>query len=207
MLHGKRDESGKLDANLLIVLVLVVVVAAAALLQRTAATAEAINRKATSIAQTGRGINDNTDSVLQLTSTNKYATSILGSAQPLQGKLATVVNLAQSIEGLATSINNSAGTIHGTAGQINSTAGSINSSALAINSTAGGINSTAAQVLAVAQDINVGVGMINTNLDGTIAVANTIKGDTASIVNLATTARKEAACIDQGLGGNAAGQC
>jgi methyl-accepting chemotaxis protein len=165
------------------------------LLQRTASTAEAINKKANTISQTGRGINDNTDSILQLTQTNKLGSSILNSAKPLQGQLAQVVDLANSINGLATSIN-------GSAGQIDSTA-------KAINSTAGGINSTASAILTVANSIKAGVAHINTNLDATISVAQQIKGDTGAIVGAngtgLTQALKFAGCINHDLGGNSAG--
>ncbi len=194
----ERDESGQASSALLLVVVLVVVVIAVILLQRTASTAEAINKKAATISQTGRGINDATDSVLQLDKTNQYASSILASAQPLQGKLGTVVGLAQSIDGLAKSINGSAGAINGTAGAINTSAG-------AIGGTANGINATAAAILATAQSVNKGVQLINSNLDTTIGIASQIKGDTGNIVGQAVTAKREAGCIDRRLGGDATG--
>jgi putative membrane protein len=179
------------------------------LLQRTASTAESINKKATTIAKTGRGINDNTDSILQLTKTNQLGTSILNSAKPLSDQLNQVVSLANSINGLATSINGSAGTIDGTAKTINGTAG-------AINSTATGINSTASSILNVANSIKSGVAIINQHLDATIAVAGAIKGDTGAIVGTGSVngagpglarALHLAACINKELGGDSAGHC
>lgn len=183
---------------MLLVVVLLVVVIAVILLQRTASTAESINKKAASISQTGRGINDATDSVLQLDKTNQYASSILATAQPLQPKLAQVVGLAQSVDGLGKSIN-------GTAGAINGTAGAINTSAVAINSTASGINSTASSILASGQSILHGVQLINQNLDTTIGIAGQIKGDTGNIVGQAVPAKREAGCIDRRLGGDPTG--
>jgi uncharacterized protein YoxC len=177
-------------------------VIAVVLLQRTASTAEAINKKASTIAKTGRGINDNTDSILQLTKTNMLGSSILNSAKPLQGQLGQVVDLANSINGLATSINGSAGAIDGTAKTINGSAG-------AINSTATGINSAASSILSTANSIKAGVVMINQNLDTTLSVANQIKGDTAAIVGGSnsglTGGLKFAGCINHDLGGNLAG--
>ena len=193
-----RDESGQAGSTLLLIVVLVVVVIAVVLLQRTASTAESINAKAATISKTGRGINDNTDSILQLTKTNQLGSSILNSAKPLQGQLAQVVNLAQSIDGLAKSINGSANTINGTAKQING-------SATAINSTANGINGTASAILGTAQSIAKGVQLINTNLDTTIAIASQIKGDTGNVVTQAVKALHEAGCINRSLGGNSAG--
>jgi methyl-accepting chemotaxis protein len=204
--RGRRhDETGQSTSNgLLLIVVLIVVVLALVLLERTARTAEAINKKASTIAMTGRGINDNTDSILQLTKTNQLGASILNSAKPLSGQLGQVVNLANSINGLASSINNSAGAINGTASSINNSAG-------AINSTANGINSTATSILSVANSIKTGVGMINTNLDTTINVAGLIKGDTGAIVGSSSSGLARglhlAACINKELGGNAAGNC
>jgi methyl-accepting chemotaxis protein len=199
------DESGQAASNaLLLVVVVVVLVVAVVLLQRTASTAESINKKAVTISQTGRGINDNTDSILQLTKTNQLGASILNSAKPLQGQLSQVVDLANSINGLASSINGSAGAIDGTAKTINMSAG-------AINSTASGINTTASSILAVATSIKSGVDMINKNLDTTILVAQQIKGDTGTIVGAGATGLSSAlhlaGCINRELGGNAAGNC
>jgi uncharacterized protein YoxC len=200
-----RDESGQVASNaLLLVVVLAVLVIAVVLLQRTASTAEAIDKKAQTISRTGRGINDNTDSILQLSKTNQLGSSILTSAKPLEGQLGQVVDLANSINGLASSINSSAGAIDGTAKTINSSAG-------AINGTANGINTTAASILTVANSIKSGVAMINTNLNATIGVAQQIKGDTGAIVGGGgsglTSGLHLAGCINKELGGNAAGNC
>ncbi len=206
----RRDESGQAASSaLLLIVVLVVLVIAVVLLQRTASTAESINKKAGTIQKTGRGINDNTDSILQLTNTNKLGTSILASAKPLSDQLNQVVGLANSINGLATSINGSAGTIDGTAKTINNSAG-------AINSTANGINSTASSILTVANSIKSGVAIINTDLDATVLVASQIKGDTGAIVGSGAVtgagpglsrALHLAACINKELGGAPAGNC
>ncbi len=206
----RRDETGQAASNgLLLIVVLLVVVIAVVLLQRTASTAESINKKASTIAKTGRGINDNTDSILQLTKTNQLGTSILNSAKPLSDQLNQVVGLANSVNGLATSINGSAGTIDGTAKTINNSAG-------AINGTAGGINSAASSILTVANQIKAGVTMINHNLDATLGVAQQIKSDTGAIVGSGAVtgtgpglarALHLAACINKELGGAAAGQC
>jgi uncharacterized protein YoxC len=206
----RRDETGQAaSSGLLLIVVVIVLVIAVVLLQRTASTAESINHKASTIAKTGRGINDNTDSILQLTKTNTLGKSILDSAKPLSDQLNQVVGLANSVDGLAKSINGSAGTINGTAKTINSTAG-------AIGGTASGINSAASSILSVANSIKAGVTMINHNLDATLAVAQAIKGDTGAIVGSGATtgtgpglarALHLAACINKELGGSAAGSC
>ncbi len=100
MSRGRRGSSAVIFLVVLVVLVIAVV-----LLQRTASTAEAIDKKAVAISKSGRGINDNTDAILQLSKTNQLGSSILGSATPLQGQLSQVVDLANSINGLAGSIN------------------------------------------------------------------------------------------------------
>lgn len=195
------DDSGAAIIGLAITLV--VVLAAAGLLHRTASLAGDINDKAKTIALTGRGINESTDSIIQLERTNELATSILNSAKPLEGKLKTIVGLAGNINGLAGSINGSAGTINNSARSINGTAGGINSNAKSINNTATGINGEAARILSVAQSINRGVAQINTNLDATIAIARQIRSDTTNLVKQAQRAHIKAACIDRGVGGTA----
>jgi methyl-accepting chemotaxis protein len=224
-----RSQRGAATVNNAVVVAVVVVagIVSVSLLARTAKAANRINHKAENIARTGQGINTATDSVIQLTRTNETAGSILASAQPLEGKLNQVITLAQSVDGLAKSINGTAGTINstggtingtagainGTAGKINTTAkaiggtaksiagsaGSINTSAGAINTTAKDINAQAAKILDVAKRVNDDVAQINTNLDGTIAVAKLIKGDTQNILGQAHTAEKYARCIDNHL--------
>jgi len=199
----RSDDAGA--AILGLVVTVLVVLVAAGLLQRTAGTASSINDKAKDIALTGRGINESTDSIIQLNRTNELATSILNSAVPLQGKLATIVNEANTINGAAASINGSAGSINGSAVSINRTAKgiggsatSIGGSATRINGTAGGINGEAARILDVARSLDRGVAQININLDGTIPIANRIKSDTGGIVGQAVNAKVNAACINGG---------
>ncbi|MGH9125864.1 MAG: hypothetical protein ACRDZ8_14230 [Acidimicrobiales bacterium] len=202
MAKGHRhDEIGAAGGNgLLLVVVIIVLVIAVVLLQRTAQTAVAINSKASTIAKTGVGINENTDSILELSHTNQLASSILNSAQPLQNDLSQIVNLGNSVNGLATTINQSATTINGTASQINSTAG-------AVNSTANGINSTAGSILSTANSIKSGVAMINQQADTTIGIVQQIKGDTGVIVSGLATALHRAGCINHDLGGNSGSTC
>jgi methyl-accepting chemotaxis protein len=222
-----RSERGAvaLTNGVVVAVVIVAGLVSVSLLARTARAANRINHKAENIAKTGQGINTATDSVIQLNRTNETASSILNSAKPLEGKLAQVITLAQSVDGLAKSINGTAGTINDTGGTINGTASAINGSAVkingtaktiggtakaisgsansintsagTINATAGAINSQAAAILDVAKRINNDVAQINTNLDGTISVANTIKGDTANILAEAKAAERYARCIDQ----------
>jgi uncharacterized protein YoxC len=225
-----RSERGAvaLTNGVVVAVVVVAGLVSVSLLARTARAANRINHKAENIAKTGQGINTATDSVIQLNRTNETASSILNSAKPLEGKLTQVVTLAQSVDGLAKSINGSAGTINQTGGTINGTASaingsavkingtaktiggtakaisgsatSINGSATAINATAGAINTQAAAILNVAKRINDDVAQINTNLDGTISIANTIKGDTGNILTEAKAAEHWAACIDKRIG-------
>ena len=111
--RSAADERGQATFSLLIVVVVVAV--AVILLQRTAWHAEHINDKAGVIASSASGINERTQAVLKLGTTNDLAGSILATAQPLEGTLNEMIRLAQSIDGLATSINDSASTINGTA--------------------------------------------------------------------------------------------
>lgn len=184
-----RDESGQATANVVVLIIVVVVLGLATfLLNETMSTAEDINDKAEDIATSGQGINTSTDSIRELNRTNDLASSILSTAQPLEGQLNQIVSLAGSIDGLASSIL-------GTARTINNTAGSI-------NSTANGINATAGSILEVARRINEDVQIINQRVDVTINLAKAIKSDTGNILKQAVAAHNNAACIDQQVGAN-----
>jgi len=185
------------------VIVLVIVVAvvgiAAVLLAKTVQNAQSINKKAQNIATTGTGINTATDSVVQLTRTNQLATSILGSAEPLERQLDGIVGTAKRINGLAGSINGTAGrinssatTINGTATDINSSAGDINSAAGSINNSAGSINSSAGAINSRATSINSSAGTINTS-------ANRIDTAAGSINGTATRIDKDVSLINRNL--------
>ncbi len=173
----ERSEEGQ--ATFSVVVVIVSVVLAGLLVWRVAETAEAINDKAGTIAQTAVPINTATDAVLNLPTTNQLAGSILNTAKPLEGKLAEIVRLAKSVDGLATSIN---------------------AKATSVDREAKGINGEAAGILATAQSIDRGVRQININLDTTLGIAGAIKGETANILGRgAIPIHSNASCIDAKL--------
>ena len=181
-----RGEVGAAGNVLVAVVTLVTLILAGILVNRVAWTAESINKKAGNIAKTAVPINQATDAVLNLDTTNGLAGSILETAKPLQGKLAEIIRLAKSVDGLAASINGYAADIDGTAK---------------------GINGNAAGILETARSINRAVIQINANLDTTIALAQGVKGDAGNILIQAQQAHREAACIDRGLGGADDGHC
>ncbi|PZS13303.1 MAG: hypothetical protein DLM64_03475 [Solirubrobacterales bacterium] len=179
---------------------------AAVLLAETVTTAQHINDKAQNIAKNGKGINESTDSVIQLTRTNKLATSILHSAVPIHGALTGIVKTAGGINDEATSINNSASTILSTAGTINSTAGTINSTAHTIGGTASTINSTAStiagtagNILSTAGTIDSVAGSINGSALAINSTATGINGDAGSILGVARRINGDAGAINTNL--------
>ena len=168
---------------IVLVLVVVVVGVASVLLAKTVSNAQSINDKAQNIAEVGTGINEATDSVVQLTRTNKLAESILRSATPLERQLNGIVGEARSIDGLASSINATAGdindsatTIGGTATDINASAGDINSAAGSINQSAGSIGGSAGAINSRARAINANAGSINTSANRIDTAASSILG-------------------------------
>jgi len=191
---GGGGGAGNAAINLLIlVLVAVAVIIAAGLLAKTVNTARSIDEKATNIRDTGTGINESTDSIMQLRETNKIARSILRTATPLQPTLAKIVNRAQSINRSAASIDGLAGTILSTAGSINNSATTINGTAGAINSVAGTINGTAGAINQVAGGINSVAGTIN-------RTARDVRADTApgpGILGVARLIDRDAAAINR----------
>ena len=156
------------------------VILAGILVNRVAWTAESINKKAGNIAKTAVPINQATDAVLNLDTTNQLAGSILETAKPLEGKLAEIVRLAKSVDQLAISINGSATTVDGTAKSI---------------------NGNATGIVSTAQSIDRGVKQIITNLNQTLGIVTAVKGDADNILGQAQIAHRLAACIDAGLPG------
>lgn len=185
------------------VIVLVIVVAvvgiAAVLLAKTVQNAQSINKKAQNIADVGAGINEDTDSVVQLTRTNRLATSILGSADPLEGQLNGIVSTARSINGLAGSINSTAGAINGSATTINGTATDINSSAGDINSAATSINNSAGSIDGSAGAINQRARTINSSAASINGSANSIDGLARSILGTARLVDTDVSLINRNL--------
>ena len=174
-----RDERGQATAaTFSVVLVVVVVVLAALLVFRIAQLAVAINDKAGDISKTAVPINRATDAVTDIPRTNQLASSILTSAQPLEGQLAEIIRLAKDVDRLAASINSTAGTI---------------------DRTAGGINASAAGIPPIARAILSDVNIINRSLDASIPRAAAIDADTTSILARAVTAHSKASCIDAKL--------
>ncbi|MCA1698721.1 MAG: hypothetical protein LC790_07420 [Actinobacteria bacterium] len=178
-------------------------------LARIVSSAQSISLKAQNISQSGRGINIATDSVIQLSRTNRTAKSILKSAEPLQPRLDRIVGEARGIDGLAGSIDTSAGeidrtadTINGSAQQINTTAGAINATAGAINLSAGAINSTAGAILAEAGDINSTAGAINTTAGQIQGTARGINSDAGGILREARQIDRDVFLINFYLNGS-----
>jgi methyl-accepting chemotaxis protein len=180
---------------IILVLVAASVTIAAGLLAETVNTARSIDKKAKSIRDTGIGINTATDSIAQLQRTNKTATSILHTAQPLDGVLTKIVQHAKSINGDATSIDSLASTILSTAGTINTSATTINGVAGTVNGTAATINGTAKSIDGIAGGIRDIAGTINR----TAKSINVTAGPGAGIVGIAKTIDSQAATIVTGL--------
>ncbi|MDP2711941.1 MAG: hypothetical protein Q8O56_12040 [Solirubrobacteraceae bacterium] len=189
--------SGGVQGVNVIILVLVAasVTIAAGLLAETVNTARAIDTKAKSIRDTGIGINTATDSIAQLQRTNETASSILRTAQPLDGVLTRIVQRARSINNDATSIDSLASTILSTAGTINTSATTINGAARSINNTAGEINTTAKSIDGVAGGINDVAGTINR----TATSIRTIAGPGSGILGIAQIIDRDASVIVGGL--------
>ncbi len=212
-----RGLTGFRVSNAIVALVVLVAAGIAAWqLARVTSAAQSISGKAENISQTGRGINVATDSVIQLDRTNRTATSILKSAEPLQPKLNRIVGEAVGIDGLAGSINTTAGSINSSAGTINNTAGAINSTAGEINSTGGAINAEAGRInslagdidgsandiLGEAGDINATAGAINSTAGEIQGTAGGINGDAGGILREAIQIDRDVFLINFFLNGS-----
>lgn len=179
-----------------------------ALLYRTQSNAAAIRTETAQIAQSARGINDYTDSIMQLDRTNTLTNQILGSVRPIHGSLGQVIGRANDIGLLTRSIQDSTGSINGSAASIDGSTvairdglGAVTASASTINGSLGGINENAGKILAVTGKIADGVRMISGNLDVTAKVVNEIRVDAQGIDGATRETEHYAACIDNGLNG------
>ena len=222
--------------HLLNFVVLVAVLAAtgltALLLARTMRATDRINVKAKAIARTGQGINEATDSVIQLNRTNQTAASILASTQPLAGDLSAMVDQAKALDDLSGSLDTSTGTINasvaqllGTANGMSATAADINTTTKkiaasssdvdattktvgattgALNATAKGINSSLAGLLDVSRKVDNDVKLINQRLDTGLALDKALKADTANLLDQVNLTQRYAACIDRKVLGSGA---
>ena len=184
---------------IVLVLVVLVVGIASVLLAKTVQNAQSINDKAQNIAEVGTGINEATDSVVQLTRTNKLAESILRSANPLERQLNGIVSEAKSIDNLAGSINSTAGAINDSATTINGTATDINSSATDINSAAGSINTSAGSIGGSASAINSRARAINANATSINTSAVSIDRDASSILSTGRQVERDVSLINRNL--------
>jgi hypothetical protein len=182
-LRKLEDQSGQ--ATVTIVVVLVSLVAVSILLFITMSTAVSINKKADTVERNAVVINSSGDSIPLLKETNRLADSILVTAAPLEGKVATIVDLAKSIDRSATSID--------------ATAASIVNTAL-------GINAEAVDILSTARSIDLGAKTIRGQLDTTVGLARAIKRDSESILASATSIHRNACGLALGLTAHA-GHC
>jgi len=222
--------------HLLNFVVLVAVLAATGLtgilLARTMRATDRINLKAKTIARTGQGINEATDSVIQLNRTNQTASSILASTQPLAGDLASMVDQAKALDALSGSLDASTGAINGTVAQLLGTANGMSATAAdinattkkiaassadvdattktvgattaALNATAKGINASLAGLLDVSKKIDHDVTLINQRLDTGLALDRALKADTGNLLAQVNLTQRYAACIDRKVLGSGA---
>lgn len=225
--------------NLLNLVVLVVVLGATTLtgllLARTMRATDRINAKAKNIARTGQGINQATDSVVQLRRTNEFASSILASTAPLAGDLAAMVEQARALDTLSGSLDASTGAINATvasllvtangmsatAGEINTTTKKIAASSAevdgtttqvgattaALNATAKGINASLAGLLDATKKIGADVVEINKRLDAGLALDKALKADTGNLLAQVALTQHYVACLDRKFGGPDDGHC
>ena len=201
-----REMSMRGRASILLVAITALVMLA--LLYRTESNAARIKGEAATIAQSGRGINSYTDSLVLLNRTNAYAESILASVQPLSEQLSAInsqtakINTSVgSIHGSSVSIDSSAGSIDTSSRSINGSVGQIANEVLSINGSLRGINQNAAEILQTAAELRIGVTTISSNLSSTVRVISQILAQTQNIRNGVTRTNHLAACIDNGLNG------
>jgi len=227
-----RKSSSPLLQTVVLVIVLAATGVTALLLARTMRATDRINLKAKTIARTGQGINEATDSVIQLNRTNETAASILASTQPLAGDLSAMVDQAKALDALSGSLDASTGAINATVAQLlgaangmSATAADINATTKkiaassadvdattktvgvttgALNATAKGINASLAGLLDVSRKVDNDVKLINQRLDTGLALDKALKVDTGNLLAQVALTQRYSACLDRKVFGSGA---
>jgi predicted small metal-binding protein len=193
-------------ASIIVVGVLAVVMVG--LLYRTASNAGAIRDKTATIAQSGQGINEYADSIMQLNRTSELAEGAAKSVEPLQGDLSAIAKSSTIIKANLRSIDESSASIDQSASSINDHAGAIRKDVTTvadkvklINASLAGVNTNATKILHSAEAMRRGVDLISTHLGRASRLASLILADSRGIDTRLKTSNHYAACIDNGLNG------
>lgn len=191
-----------------IVVVGVLAVVMVALLYRTASNAASIRDKTATIAQSGQGINEYADSIMQLDRTSHLAEGVANSVEPLKADLSAIAKSSgiiktnlRSIDESSASINRSASSIHDSAGTIRKDVTTVADKVKLINTSLAGINTNATRILQNAEAMRRGVNLISTHLGRASRLASLILADSRGIDTRLKTSNHYAACIDNGLNG------
>jgi len=193
-------------ASILVVGVLAVLMVG--LLYRTASNAASIQERTATIAQSGRGINEYSDSIMQLDRTSQLAEGIAESVEPLQGDLSAIAKSSaiiranlESIDTSSSSINQSSSSITESAGTIRKDVATVADTVEPMNTSLAGINTNATQILHTAEAMRRGVNLISTHLGRASDLATLILADATGIETRLKRTDHYAACIDNGLNG------
>lgn len=193
-------------ASILIVGLLAVVMVG--LLYRTASNAASIRERTATIAQSGQGINEYADSIMQLGRTSQLAEGVAESVEPLQDDLSEIAKSSaiikanlKSIDTSSSSINQSSNLISGSAGTIRKDVATVANTVGLINTSLAGINTNATQILHTAEAMRRGVNLISTHLGRASDLASLILADARGIDTRLEKTDHYAACIDNGLNG------
>lgn len=178
------------------------------LLYRTASNASSIRERTAVIAQSGQGINEYADSIMQLGRTSDLAEGVAASVDPLKSDLSAIAESSVIIKANLKSIDISSASINQSASLINESAGTIREDVATVADTVGlintsltGINANATQILHTAEAMRRGVNLISTHLGRVSDLASLILADAKGIDTRLIKTNHYAACIDHGLNG------
>lgn len=178
------------------------------LLYRTASNAASIQERTATIAESGQGINEYADSIMQLDRTSQLAEGIAESVEPLQDDLSAIAKSSAIIKANLKSIDTSSSSINQSSSLINESAGTIRKDVATVANTVGpintrlaGINTNATQILHTAEAMRRGVNLISTHLGRASDLASLILADATGIDTRLKETDHYAACIDNGLNG------
>lgn len=199
---------GRMPGRLSVVVVAVVALVATTLLVRTERNAAHIRTHTARIAASARGINTDTDAIMQLTRTNERISAVLLSIAPvadpvhrIDERSVAIVELLKAIRARTAAIETSSASIDHSAAGIRVGTNGLAGDVTSVRNRLASANTDAAGILAELGRVRAGIDLLNTDLPRAESVLRGILADTGDLLGSLGSTEHYAACIDNGLNG------
>jgi hypothetical protein len=202
------DKPAPMPGRLSVVVVAVVALVATVLLVRTERNAAHIRTHTARIAASARGINTDTDAIMQLTRTNERISAVLAAIAPVAAPVhrideqsVQIADLLKAIRDRTSAIETSSASIDHSAAGIRAGTTGLAADATTVRTRVASTNTDAAAMLTELDHVRSGIDLLNTDLPAAEAVLRGILDDTGDLLGALGNTEHYAACIDNGLNG------